>query len=465
MREDKKEDQVFRMSIDRVFSLKGIGTVVTGTSQGKDLKIGEFLQVYPGTKISKVRGIQNHGKDVESIGSGNRCAINLAGIEKNEVKRGCVVATPNTLVVTKLIDVEVKYLKRNTKILKNNQRVRLHHGTKEVICRVKLLDKNEIKPGENGLAQLILENEIVGFSGDLGILRSYSPVHTIGGITILNPSGTKTKRFDKDYISKLSTGKDNIKSKLENTIKEMSLEYPGFEEIKLKFGSSEDISLSLEELIGEKKVFVLESLSEKVYVHNEFLEEKGKEIHEYLTDFHKKNPLKIGENISVIRNRIFGKKLKNKNYLEILSKLEDDKIIKLNSNLISLYEFEIQLNKVQKKIKIDILEAFEKNGYKPPKYEELSKITSNSKELKIVFDMLVLLGELKFIEKDIFLLKEDYNKLMIIIKELGKSGKEITLPMVKEKINTSRKYLVAYLEYLDKVGITKRTENGRKLVL
>jgi selenocysteine-specific elongation factor len=151
-------------------------------------------------------------------------------------------------------------------------------------------------------------------------------------------------------------------------------------------------------------------------------------------------------------------------YCETLSKLEDDKVIKVNSSLVSIFDFEIKLSETQEKIKDMILKTYKNNSYKPPKYDELSKLTGDLGELKKVFDMMVLLGELKFIEKDIFLLSSDYNNLMIVINQLGEGGKEIALPDVKAKIETSRKYLVAYLEHSDKVGVTKRVDNTRVLV-
>ena len=461
IKDKKQEKLVFRMSVDRSFSIKGFGTIVTGTSQGKDLKVGDLLQIYPGDKVAKIRGIENHGLKVDTLSAGNRCAINLAGIDKNDIKRGNVVATPNSLFVTKLIDVEVNYLSFNKKVLKNNQRVRFHHGTKEVICRIKLLDKQELKVGARGYAQLVLEKEVVGFSGDLGILRNYSPMFTIGGVTILNPLATKAKRFDKKLIEKLKGGKSDNSIKLSSVIKELSSKYPSFEDIKLNFGSAEDIKEPLKKLIENKEVLELTALNETIYMHKKFLEEKKLEI---LKEFHSKNPLIVGENTSIIRNKVFSKKFKNKNYLEVLSKLEDDKVIKVNSSLVSIFDFEIKLDENQKKIREQLLKIYENRAYKPPKYDELVKLIVDSKGLKHIFDMMVLLGELKFIEKDIFLLKSDYNNLMMVINEVGEGGKKIELPDVKVKIETSRKYLVAYLEYFDKIGLTKRIDDKRVLV-
>lgn len=464
IKEEEQEQVVFRMSVDRSFSVKGFGTIITGTSQGKDLKVGDILQIYPGNKTAKVRGIQNHGENVEILSSGNRCAINLAGIDKDEIKRGSVVATPNSLSTTRLMDVEIQYLSSNKKVLKNNQRVRFHHGTKEIICRVKLLDKQDLDPGNKGYAQLILEKELVGFTGDLGILRNYSPMFTIGGITVINPMGTKTKRFNDIYIDKLKGGKEDSTEKLSTSIDEISDKFPNFEVIKLNFGSSEDITESLNMLIKNKEVIELTSLSETLYLHKNYLERKKIELVSLLEEFHSKNPLLVGESTSTIRNKIFSKKLKNKNYLEVLSKLEDDKVIKVNSSLVSLFNFEIKLTESQNKVRNIILKSYEDTGYKPVKYDILSKLVTNPKELKMVFDMMVLMGKLKFIEKDMFLLESDYNNLVMVINELGKDGKEIELSDVKIKIETSRKFLVAYLEHFDKIGITKRIDGRRILV-
>ncbi|MGB6127614.1 MAG: selenocysteine-specific translation elongation factor [Psychrilyobacter sp.] len=464
IKNEEQEKIVFRMSVDRSFSVKGFGTVITGTSQGKDLNVGDSLQIYPGDRVAKIRGIQNHGISVDTLSAGNRCAINLAGIDKEDIKRGSVVATPNALSVTRLMDVEINYLSSNKKVLKNNQRVRFHHGTKEIICRIKLLDQQELKAGDSGYAQLILEKELVGFTGDLGILRNYSPMFTIGGITILNPLATKAKRFDEKLIETLKGGKNDNSIKLSSVIEELSSKYPTFEDIKLNFGSGEDITESLEKLVKNKEVLELTALNEIIYMHKNYLEGKKEELLAILEEFHSKNPLLIGENTSTLRNKVFSKKFKNKNYLEILSKLEDDKVIKVNSSLVSLFDFEIKLSGSQEKIKEMILKTYRNNSYKPPKYEELSKLAGDPKELKRVFDMMVLLGKLKFIEKDVFLLDSDYTNLVMVIKELGEGGNEIALPDVKVKIETSRKYLVAYLEHLDKVGVTKRIDNTRVLV-
>ena len=175
---------------------------------------------------------------MDTLSAGNRCAINLAGIDKEDIKRGSVVATPNSLSVTRLMDVEINYLSSNSKVLKNNQRVRFHHGTKEIICRIKLLDQQELKAGDSGYAQLILEKELVGFTGDLGILRNYSPMFTIGGVTILNPLAAKAKRFDEKLIEKLKGGKNDNSIKLSSVIEELSSKYPSFEVVSTATQSS-----------------------------------------------------------------------------------------------------------------------------------------------------------------------------------------------------------------------------------
>ena len=195
---DRKDQKRFRLNIDRVFSVKGFGTVVTGTIISGKVSVGDTLTLYPQLKNVRVKNIQNHGKDVEHLESGKRCAINLANIEKDEVKRGDVLAHPDSIYVSDKVDTLFYLLPENKKI-KNNHRVRIDIGTDEVIGRIIFLDRNFIIGGDYAPAQLKLETPISGQIHDIGIVRDYSPVKTIGSIKVLNIPSEMKKRFDEDY--------------------------------------------------------------------------------------------------------------------------------------------------------------------------------------------------------------------------------------------------------------------------
>ncbi|PKN74251.1 MAG: selenocysteine-specific translation elongation factor, partial [Deltaproteobacteria bacterium HGW-Deltaproteobacteria-10] len=183
----KTDDGIFRLPVDRVFTMKGFGTVVTGTLVSSYIKVGEEVQILPGKVTSRIRGIQVHNQPVEEAWSGQRTAINLQGTEKSSINRGDVLTRPQTVWPSQRLDIFVEYLPANSKNLKNRALVRLHTGTSEVIARIVLLAQDELASGDKAYAQLVLVNKTVVVAGEHFVLRSYSPVTTIGGGRIIDP--------------------------------------------------------------------------------------------------------------------------------------------------------------------------------------------------------------------------------------------------------------------------------------
>ena len=200
---EKDVNTIPRLPIDRVFSLSGFGTIITGTLLAGTISKEDNLQVYPIGKECKIRNIQVHGQDVEKCYAGQRVAINLSNVKKSELRRGCVLAPPNNMKNTMLLDVKLNVLPSSMRVLTNHTRLHLFTGTSEILCRTVLLDKEEIGPGESGFVQLRLEEEIALRRGDKFVVRFYSPMETIGGGIVLEPNPKKKKRFDKDAIEEL----------------------------------------------------------------------------------------------------------------------------------------------------------------------------------------------------------------------------------------------------------------------
>ena len=200
---EKDVNTIPRLPIDRVFSLSGFGTIITGTLLAGTISKEDNLQVYPIGKEYKIRNIQVHGQDVEKCYAGQRVAINLSNVKKSELRRGCVLAPPNNMKNTMLLDVKLNVLPSSMRVLTNHTRLHLFTGTSEILCRAVLLDKEEIGPGESGFVQLRLEEEIALRRGDKFVVRFYSPMETIGGGIVLEPNPKKKKRFDKDAIEEL----------------------------------------------------------------------------------------------------------------------------------------------------------------------------------------------------------------------------------------------------------------------
>jgi len=200
---EKDVNTIPRLPIDRVFSLSGFGTIITGTLLAGTISKEDNLQVYPIGKECKIRNIQVHGQDVEKCYAGQRVAINLSNVKKSELRRGCVLAPPNNMKNTMLLDVKLNVLPSSMRVLTNHTRLHLFTGTSEILCRAVLLDKEEIGSGESGFVQLRLEEEIALRRGDKFVVRFYSPMETIGGGIVLEPNPKKKKRFDKDAIEEL----------------------------------------------------------------------------------------------------------------------------------------------------------------------------------------------------------------------------------------------------------------------
>ncbi|MEW5725811.1 MAG: selenocysteine-specific translation elongation factor, partial [Thermodesulfobacteriota bacterium] len=206
--EERQAGSIFRMPLDRVFTMKGFGTVVTGTTISGVLRVGDPVMVYPGGLTAKVRGLQVHNQSVEEVLAGLRTAVNLQGLEKDSVERGQVLGPPDVLHPSRRLDVWVNHLASNEKTLKNRAQVRFHVGTSENIGRLLLLDREELAPGQSGPAQVLLDEDAVCLAGDRFVLRSYSPIRTIAGGEILNPLAPRRKRFHEGALDDLKTLKN-----------------------------------------------------------------------------------------------------------------------------------------------------------------------------------------------------------------------------------------------------------------
>ncbi len=329
--EAKDTEGHFRLPVDRSFSISGFGTVVTGTIISGKVSLGDTVEIYPGKVKAKVRGIRVHDVPSELGEAGQRCAINLANIKVSEVQRGNVVAKEDIMEPSLIIDCKLYHIKTAEKSIVNRQRVRLYHGTEEIICRIIPLDKEEIKPGQWAYVQLRLEKSITVQRNDRYIIRSYSPMNTIAGGIIIEPNAKKSKKVTAEYLEELKL-KESGKSTniLENTVKNLSDTYPDSLAILKSLGKNMDnIEEELKALEDQETIIRLGGQDNSIFIHKDFLKDKTKELKALIEDFHKKNPLKFGMSKEEAKNKIFTKKLKQKNYDEILNMLVEKKTLKL----------------------------------------------------------------------------------------------------------------------------------------
>jgi selenocysteine-specific elongation factor len=451
--EDKNVNSPARLNIDRVFSVKGFGTVITGTLFEGKINIDDDLIVYPKNLKTKIRSIQVHGQDVETAYAGQRTAINISNVKVEDVERGNVLASPNSLEESMMLDVKLSAVKHSDKSIKHWDRLRLYHGTREILCRAVPLNIEKIEPGESAFVQLRLEESIVCKKGDKFVIRLYSPMETIGGGVIIDPSPRKHKRFDNKVIEALKVKeKGELKDIIEEFIKS-NIEYPTIKEIMSYSGAHEaDIVKALEQLIGEEKIINMNNM----YFHiNQYSMLKDKTV-VLLGDYHKKYRLRKGMLKEELRSKV-ASKFKTRDMDLLLEKLSKEKVIKVTGNIVSLHDFEVKLNDTQKSIATSIKKKLKACGMSS--ILTIEEVCENHNYNEVLESMI---GE--DVEKldDIYVMdKEIYEKAKdILIDYINKNG-EITLGDYRDLVDSSRKNCMIILENFDRNKITKRVENKR----
>ncbi|KGJ50882.1 translation elongation factor [Clostridium sp. NCR] len=455
--EDKNLDNPARLNIDRVFSIKGFGTVVTGTLIEGKISIDDDLVIYPKELKTKIRSIQVHGEGVETAYAGQRTAINISNVKVEEINRGDVLASPHSLEEAMMLDVRLSVVKHTDAGLKHWDRLRLYHGTREILCRAVPLEVEEIMPGESGLVQLRLEESIVAKKGDKFVVRRYSPMETIGGGIVIDTNPRKHKRFDTNIIEALKIKeKGELSDILEAYLKNNSRNYPNIKEIMSYSGESEDnINKSLEKLIGQDKVICINNMYMHINQYNTLKEKAESELQAY----HKKFRLREGMLKEEVRSKVESK-FKTRDFDVLLDLFINDDLIKVNGNFVSIKKFNVVFNEKQTKIKNEIEKILNNAGLN--NIYAIEDITNNKKEYEEVLESLI--GNTVVRIEDSYLMSSKvYNDAKEKLIKYLEENKEITLGDYRDLVNSSRKNCMIILEDFDRNKITKRVENKRVL--
>ncbi len=445
----EEKERYFRMDIDRVFSVKGFGCVVTGTVKSGKISVGDTLTIYPQNKMVKVKGLESHGEKKDSIGTGNRCAINLAGIESSEIKRGDIIG--KSLLIGDKIECKLTLLENSPKI-KNNHRIRLNIGTDEIIGRVKIYEKNYILAGEIAFVQIDLEEILGGVLKERGIVRNYSPISTIGGIELLDFSKKEFNRKDTKQIEllKVLSQEDNEK-KVEELIKSDR----ELENIFSLFGEE----ISLENLIETKKVFLLD----KKYIHRDTLLEKISIIVDELEKFYSENRLVRGILKSQIKERYF-KNYSLKDYNKFFDlDLVKEKIIVVDE-LVALKEFKIRLNKEEKNMKEEIFSYYKEQKFNLKPYSYYLEVTKDKNLFEQVHRYMVEEGFIQYLEEEYYILNGYLKESTKLITNFLEKNRKIQVKEAKEVLNNSRDSSILILRKLDTLKVTKNIDGVRVLI-
>lgn len=451
-----------RLPIDRVFTMQGFGTVVTGTLIEGTINAEDNMMVYPSMKAARIRKVQVHGHDVGTASAGQRVALNLAGIAKDELHRGDVLAVEGSIQESMMIDVKINLLTHGGRTLPNWTRLRLYHGTKEILCRLVLLDREEIKPGEECYAQLRLEEPICAKYNDLFVLRFYSPLETIGGGSILDTNPKKHKRFKDDIIESLEKKEEgDIGQLIESTIKKLGETFPTIDTISLESGlSKEDVQSELATLIEQQ---IIIDVVPKKYIHQDYFMAMTDEITRRINNYHSKNPLKAGVLKEELRNQVC-KQLKVKEFDTILETMVQSNEIIVHGTTIALANFTIQYSERDLKTIENLLSYYNEKKLSPENFKEVMQQLRLSKKDVDIVNNLSNENKLVKINEEVYLLNEHYQRAKDILINYLHENTTISLAQYRDECGTSRKIAVALLEHFDQCRVTRRKENVRVLL-
>lgn len=463
--EEKDPLETPRLPVDRVFTISGFGTVVTGTLISGRLKLEDEVQIFPGSILGRVRNIQVHGEDSNEGLGGQRVAVNISGVKKSDLHRGDVVSLPNALESTMMLDVKLNLLKDSKRIIENRTRVRVYIGASEVLARLVILDKEKLTPGDTCYAQLRLEESIAVKPKDKFIIRFYSPMETIGGGEIINANPEKKKRFDEVVIEELKLKeKGETKEVVEKIILDKSKNAPSIKDIALATVMSEEkIIEDIEKLVAEERVYLFELSKDKHVIHRRYFDQVSLKIEEDLKDYHKKNSLKLGMSKEEIRSRYL-KDIKPRLGDLFITKMTEIGNVKVINQNIAIKDFEVKLSDEQEKIKSDIENMYLENELNIVKFEDLvSKLNYDKKEIEQVFKLLIEKGILIRIKDDNIIHSDIIKKYKDKLVEYLNENETIQIGDFRDLIGASRKIALILLEYFDEEKVTKRREDYRVL--
>jgi len=454
-------DQLPRLPIDRVFTVKGFGTVVTGTLTAGALGVDDRVEVYPRKTEAKIRGLQTHSHPVTSARAGQRTAVNLQGLERAAIARGDVVGLPGTLVPSLLVDGTLELLKDAPRPLRSRARVRFHVGTSEIMARALLLDRTELAPGETSFARFRLEGPLVARPGDRFVVRSYSPVVTIGGGTLLDVDPPRFKRKGPALVAHLTllqTG--NPEAVLEEHVRHVGAAGVRLGTLagRVPFGPAQLRGL-LDALQAAGRVIAVDR---DWFIHPDSFARLRTLVVEALAAFHHASPLKPGMSREELRSRAGG--ADERVFAFLLSALGVDGTVKTERDKVRLASHEVRLSPEQQRIIDRLEEDFLRAEAAPPSAEEaLGRAGLGGDEEHELFQVLVQAGKLVRVKESLFFHTRALDAIQTKLVALLRERKEIGPADIKDLLGISRKYAIPLLEFFDQRRVTARVGERRIL--
>ena len=453
-------DATFRLPIDRVFTIRGFGTVVTGTVAAGQVAVDERVEVYPREVQAKVRGLQTHGQAVATAVAGQRTAVNLQGVERAAIGRGDVLSLPGLLRPTFMLDATCELLADAPAPLKTRQRVRFHIGTSEVMARIHLLDRDELEPGDRGYVQVRLEATVVALPRDRYVIRSYSPMVTIGGGELLDVAPPKARQSPALVARLAVLERGEPAAVIEEHVHRAGPGGARTADLRARtsFGQ-EALRGLLADLTGRGRVLLVDR---EWYVHADAAQRLREEAVEALRAFHAREPLKPGMSKEELRTRLGG--LDERAFLPLLDRFAAAGAIAVEKDKVRLAEHQVRLDPHQQAL-LERLEAeFREAGVAPPSAEEaFGKLGMSRPEDQALLQVLLDERRLVRVKEGLYFhaapLRHAESRVAAFLRE----RREITPQDMKDLLGITRKYAIPLLEYLDGQRLTVRVGDKRVL--
>ena len=461
-RENKRreEKELFRLPVDRVFTMQGFGTVVTGTLMDGNIKTGDDIIIYPEGAKAKVRGIQTYGKDTDMAVAGQRTAINLSGVSKEDIDRGDIVAYPGAVTVTNMIDTELSIFSSTDRVVLNNSRVHLYCGSDEVLCKVILLDRDSVSAGETAYAQLRLEEPAAVRRGDRFIIRFYSPIITVGGGRIIDALPAKHKRNKPEVLA----GMDVLSH---GTINEIIYAKAG----ERRFVKQKELAAELG-LLGHEMAAAAESgiadgslvvLPDDTLVNGPKFSRLKDDTESIINGYHADNPLADGiprqELISRLKARWFTDD--DRLVQALIRYLLSQDFIEDRGKSIAICGFSIEYTDEQKVLKDKIASMYAGAGIEMLKNDEIFALYKDGRIIRAILEDLESQGVIYKVNPSYYIIKSAWEQAVDAARSFD-SG--FTLAEYRDRLGTSRKYAAEFLPAMDKAGITVFDGETRRVV-
>lgn len=464
--EKRNEPELFRLPIDRVFTMEGFGTVITGTLMEGSVSVGDEIFAYPSGRAMKVRGIQNHGNSVETAYAGQRTAINLSGIKKEELERGEILCREDSIPLTTRADALIKLFDDTKRVLKSHDMVHISYGSAQTTCKMILLDKDVIKAGEEAFVQLIFEEPVPLKNGDKYIIRFISPVESFGGGFILEPMARKHKNPGEEVINKLQMleGED-ILDRIEAAISNRYGTFPSIHEISVALNLTEkEVEEALEKLKKKKILYTLKSGS---FIHKQYYDAVDAFVEGMLKEYHTLNPVSEGmEKQELISKLIARFHVEEPRAEELLYELIKRGVVSTNESAVKLIGFESSYTGSLQEMHDTIREIYKKAGIEALTVDEIIIGFKDKKTAKQIVGNLLKEGAIVRLSPALYIDKDAFDYAVKMLKDgiMANPNQEITLGEYRDMLETSRKFAVQLLEAFDSLKITKKIGDARKLV-